>query len=241
MSVAPQRVERGGDRLGPQDHPRSPAVRRVVHASGAVRGPRRAGRGCGRGQALLLDPARDALGERAVDHRREEGQDVDLEGHATVSGAGSSAGAAGSGASAASGRLGGLSRRRRLRAVLRASRPPARRLRPVGVRRPRSSRSQVERLGVDDDLATPRREDPDERADGGQVEAAERAAVDREDLRLADPVDVAHRPELGPVRAADGTADDLVPVVGAARQVLVGHDDRLEVGAAQRVGSRRAR
>ena len=60
--------------------------------------------------------------------------------------------------------------RRRLGARRRAPSPAARRLRPVGVGRPRSRRPQVERLGVDDDLAAARREDPDERADGRQVE-----------------------------------------------------------------------
>ena len=52
-------------------------------------------------------------------------------------------------------------------------------------------RAQVERLGVDDDLAAPRREDPDERPDRRQVELAARPAVDDEDLGLADAVDVA--------------------------------------------------
>ena len=121
--------------------------------------------------------------------------------------------ASGPAASASLGSLGGLGRSRRLGALLRASRPAARRLRSVGIRRPRSPRPQVERLGIDDDLATSRREDPDERANGRQVEAAERAAVDREDLGLADPIDVAHGPEVGPVGAADRAADDLVPVV----------------------------
>ena len=163
--------------------------------------------------------------ERALEHRREQRQDVDLEGH-------------GVGRAGGVGAAVGVGGRRRCGGRLRVRAP--RRLRAVGVGLARSPRSQVERLGVDDDLAATRREDPDEGADGRQVERAVRPAVDGEDLGLADPVDVLDRPELGAVDAAHGAADDLVPVVRAAGEVLVGPDDRLEVGAAQARRRRRA-
>lgn len=110
------------------------------------------------------------------------------------------------------------------------------RLRSIRIGRPRPGGAQVERVGVDDDLAASRREDPDERPDRGQVERAERSAGDDERLVLTDAIDVSDGAELGAIDAAHRDADDLVPVVLAPGQLLLGPDDRLEVGAAEGVG-----
>src|SRR6188472_1429210 len=79
-----QAVDRRRYRFRAQDHPRSPTVRRVVDGPVAADPPLAEVVDPDRGQALLLDAPRDALGERALEHRREEGQDVDLEGHASL-------------------------------------------------------------------------------------------------------------------------------------------------------------
>src|SRR5690242_5011739 len=46
-------------------------------------------------QSLLLDPGRDAAGQRPVEHRREQRQDVDLEGHGSDPPSGVAASSAG--------------------------------------------------------------------------------------------------------------------------------------------------
>src|SRR4029079_5572865 len=109
------------------------------------------------------------------------------------------------------------------------------RLRPVAGGA-RFRRRQVERLDVDDDLAASRREHPDERPDRGHVDLAIGPAVDEEHLGATRAVDVADRPQLGAVDAANGRADDLVPEVLAARQLRLGPGDALEVRAAELVG-----
>ena len=78
---APERLERGGDRLRAHDHPRSPAVRRIVDAPMPPDPPLAEVVRPDLDEAALLDPARDALGEGPLDHRRKERDDVDLEGH----------------------------------------------------------------------------------------------------------------------------------------------------------------
>jgi len=79
---SPQGVERGRDGFGPQDHPRSPAVRRVVDAAMPPEAPLAEVLETNRRETLLANPARDALAERRLEHRREEREDIDLEGHA---------------------------------------------------------------------------------------------------------------------------------------------------------------
>ena len=108
-----------------------------------------------------------------VDHRREEGQDVDLEGHG-VGPARTRRARGGLGpAERALGRVGG----RRRAGPRRGARAPPRRAWPVAaIGRARLRRAEVERLDVDHDLAATRREDPDEVADAGHVELAVRAA-----------------------------------------------------------------
>jgi hypothetical protein len=91
-------------------------------------------------------------------------------------------------------------------------------------------RRQVERLGVGDDLAAPRREDSDERADDREVEVAARPADDLEHVGPAGPVDVTHGSQLGAVGIANRDADQLVPEVRAARQRVRGTGLDLEVG-----------
>src|SRR4029079_9494346 len=109
------------------------------------------------------------------------------------------------------------------------------RLRPVAGAT-RCGRRRVYALAVDDDLAASRREHPDERPDRGHVELAIGPAVDEEHLGATRAVDVADRPQLGAVDAANGRADDLVPEVLAARQLRLGPGDALEVRAAELVG-----
>ena len=220
---------------GAEDHPRSPTVRRVVDRAMPADAPVAQVVDPDRGKTLLLDPAGDARGERPFEHRREERQDVDLEGHAS-----GSAGRRADRAPRPPGRVPRPLCRRPgpvRRPMPRATSAPATGcLGTIRIRRARPGRTQIERRGVDHDLAAARSEDPDERADGRQVEAPIGAAVDGEHLGLADPVDVLDRAELLAIDAANGTADDLVPVVRPAGQVLVRPDDQFEIGATKRVG-----
>ena len=99
--------------------------------SGAGRGPTRAGRGPG-SSARPCSWIRPGMlvAERPVEHRREERQDVDLEGHGSAAGVGRRRGSA-SARRRRSAAVGVAGRRRRgLRRVV-----PARRLRPVRVGR----------------------------------------------------------------------------------------------------------
>ena len=109
--------------------------------------------------------------------------------------------------------------------------------RPVIARRPGLGCPEVERLGVDDDLAAARGEDADEGADRRQVERPIRPARDHVDLVLRDAVDIADRPELGPIDTGDRDADHLVPVDLAAGQLGVRSDVHLEICLAQGVGT----
>ena len=175
---------------GAQDHARLPRRTACRRRSGAGRAPTRAGRGSRIvGQALLLDPARDALRERALDHRREERQDVDLEGHGSArrpasSGAGRRASAVAAGPAAAS---------------------AARRLGPLRVGRPRP-RPAAGRATSASTTISPRRgaKIADERPDRRQVERARparrRRRRPRSRRRGRCPATV---PELGAVDAAD--------------------------------------
>ncbi len=214
-----ERVQGGRDRLRSKDHPRSPAVGRVVHRCGACRGPTRAGRGRVR---LAIVPSRirpgmlsDSgpviiAGNRVRTSIRRVMARPRVPRSARVGrrrlGRPSATACSASRAST----------RRRLATLA----PRRLRLRWVG--RLRLRRTQVERIGVDDDLAPTRREDPDEGPDGRQVERRHRPAAHLEDLGLADPVDVLDDPELGAIGVLDGRADDLVPVVLATSEALVG-------------------
>ncbi len=96
---------------------------------------------------------------------------------------------------------------------------------------------KLECVGVDDDLATSRRKDPDERPYGRQVELAEGPTADEEHLGAAGPVHVLDAAKLAALGVEHGRADDLVPVVLASWQLLAGRHLDLEVGVAKPVGS----
>jgi hypothetical protein len=113
------------------------------------------------GQAALLDARRDAVAEWALEHRREERQDVDLERHGCGGAASSTAGAdlvAAVPSSVGAGVSVVVRRARRRGAFGRSG---------SGAFDRRSGRA----IGVDDDLAATRRR-LDERADHWQVDGA---------------------------------------------------------------------
>src|SRR4030095_12062202 len=119
------------------------------------------------------------------------------------------------------------------------TRSPPRRLRSVdavvcsattGLRRP-----EVERIGVDDDLAPARREDADECPDRGHGGLAARPALNEEALGAARAVPLPDRSELRAVDVAHGRADDLVPEVLAATELGVGSGDPLAVDTPERL------
>ena len=78
---AAQRSQGVGDRFGPDDHPRSPTVGLVVDRAMTADPPGPQIVDPDGRQATLLDPARDAVCQRAFEHPREEAQDVDVEAH----------------------------------------------------------------------------------------------------------------------------------------------------------------
>ena len=173
-------------------------------------------------EPALLDPAGDARGERRLDHRREQRQDVDLERHGFRTDAGGVASAPGSaggpsvpGSAASAGE----------RAFRRGGRASA--AAPSAGRRRRARFGGVRSSASTSTTISPRRgaNTRTNAADRGHVELAVRPAVDEEDLGAARAVDVADRPELGAVDAANGRADDLVPEVLAARQLRLGPGD----------------
>jgi hypothetical protein len=100
--------------------------------------------------------------------------------------------------------------------------------------------AQPESFAVDDDLASGRRKDPDDRPDERDVQLARRAS-DHHHVGAAGAVDVHHLAERGAVDVGHGRADDLVPVELAARQFLARSDDGFKVGVAQRFGGRSVR
>ena len=237
-----QDVEGRGDRLRAKDHARTAAVRRVVDRAMATQAPVAEVAHPDRDQALLLDATRDALGERSLEHAGEERQDVDLEGHPGVPGVPGVPG--GSASPSRPGRRGwrgvdrcGVGRPRGHRRIGRpaSARPSPRCPGSVRVGWMRARLAQVERVGIHDDLAPARREDPDERPNSRQVERADRSAAHDEDLVLGDPIDVLDGPELRAIDASHRRPDHLVPVVGAPGQVLVRPNGRFEVGAPERV------
>src|SRR5439155_1262430 len=78
---AAQLIERGRERLPPQDHARAAAVRSVVDAPVPAEAPPAQVVDPDLGQAALADAAGNALRERTLEHGREQAHDVDLEGH----------------------------------------------------------------------------------------------------------------------------------------------------------------
>ena len=100
---------------------------------------------------------------------------------------------------------------------------------------------EIERLGIDHDLASTRSEDPDERTDRRQVERPEWLPGHHVDLVLPDTVDVLDDPEVAAVDVADGHPDHLVPVHLAAREVTQRVNDCLQVRTPQGVGRVAAR
>ena len=204
---------------GPCPLPRRTARRR---RRGAGRAPTRAGRGRGssaRPRSWIRPGMLSDSGPSSIAGK--ERQDVDLEGHARRLGR-SSGGSPGACPGLDALALGRARRRGRLAAG------PGRRVRERGARRSSDSASTT---------ISPRR--------GAKIRMNARTAgrsklpngppSTDEHLGLADAIDVVDRAELGAVDAADRRADDLVPVVAAPGQVLVGADDRFEVGAAQPV------
>ncbi len=154
----------------------------------------------------------------------------------------SAIGAAGGGSSGEGQRsaAGGASAGRRGRYCGRDSWAPARG--PPGAGRPGRRRRadlvegrQVERFRIGDDLAAPRRQDPDERPDDREVEVAARPADDLEDVSAARAVDVAHGAEKAAVRVANLDPDHLVPEVRTAGQGVSRTRLHLEIGEAQAV------
>ena len=177
-------------------------------------------------EAALLDPAGDAVGQRPLEHPREQRQDLDLE-HQS----GGSAGADGDASVALAEDSTGpddaaVAARGRCRPT-RASAPGSFRLWHL----------KLEGVGIDDDLAASRRKDPDERPYGRQVELAEGPTADEEHLGAAGPVHVLDAAELAALGVEHGRADHLVPVVLASWQLLAGRDLDLEIGVAKPVGS----
>src|SRR5262245_24976801 len=75
-------VEGVGDRLGAHDHARSPAIGRVVNAAMTTETPRPEVVEPHVHQPALAGSAGDALRQRALEHRGEQADDVDLERHA---------------------------------------------------------------------------------------------------------------------------------------------------------------
>ena len=129
------------------------------------------------------------------------------------SGSADSAGSAGSDGSA---RSGAPSVGRRRVGAAPSARLPARRLGTVRIRR-RASAAVAGRATSASTTISPRRgaKIRMNARTAGRSKLPNGAAVDGEHLGLADPVDVLDRPELLAVDAADGAADDLVPVVAA--------------------------
>ena len=144
-------VQRGRDRFGPQDHARSPAVGVVVHGLVPAQTPVAQVVDADRGQAACLDAARNALRQRALEHRREERQDLDLERPPRRLTALVGPGGARVPPSRAGLRLG------------LGSRPRARPRVRLGL----AAAAQAQRLAVDDDLAPGGREDAHDRSDHG--------------------------------------------------------------------------
>ena len=206
-----ERAECGRHGFRAEHHPRSPAIGRVVDRPMTAQAPVPQVVDPDGGETPFLDAARDARGKRALDHCREEREDVDLEGHQDGS------------------------VRRRLRPGRSLVRPTAGSAQSV-FRCPALGRHpEVQGLGVDHDLAAARGEDADEVADRREIERPERPAGHLEHLGLGHAIHIAHGPELRAVDAPDRGPDDLVPVVLAAAELADGIDDRLEIRVAQRV------
>ena len=124
---AAQRRQGARHGLRAEDHPGPAAVGRVVDAPVAAEAPGAQVVDPNGGEPLLLDAAGDARRERARDHLREEGDDVDLEGHGSALGGRVGRGRRAPTVGRRRSRAGG---RRRARAAAAASRrrpPPARR------------------------------------------------------------------------------------------------------------------
>jgi hypothetical protein len=79
---AAELVEGGGDRFGAHHHAGAAAIRVVVDAPVPAETPAAEVVDADRREAALADPTRDALGQGPLEHRGEEGQQVDLERHA---------------------------------------------------------------------------------------------------------------------------------------------------------------
>ena len=139
---AAQLGERRGDGLRPEHHAGAAAVRVVVDRPVLAEAPAPEVVDADRRQAALQDPGRDALAQRALDHRREQREDVDLEGHDGCRLArrrtSRPAGAAGGRRSSAAGRAAGRSPRPR---PGRASRSSASRSTTIS---PRSGASSID-------------------------------------------------------------------------------------------------
>ena len=174
--------ERRCHRFGAEDHPGSTAVRVVVDAAVLAEAPVAQVVDPDLGEALRVDPAGDALRQRRLDHAREQGEDVDFEGH----------GSAGS-----AGRIGGGLRAQVPAAATRGRRRGAFWARGALGGRAGFAGSSARRVDVHHDLAAGRGEDPDECAHDRQVELAIRLAADDEDLGAAHPVDVVRRRRSG--------------------------------------------
>ena len=108
--------ERRGDRLGAEDHAGAAPVGVVVDGPVPAEAPLPEVVDPHGREPALLDAGRDALAQRPLDHRREQREDVDLEGHDEGGSDPASSGATASGAAAGSA-LGRVRGRRRRRAV----------------------------------------------------------------------------------------------------------------------------